>query len=192
MWNLLEQPWTLLAGAVLVLLAVLTFRSVWDERRKWWQWLLPLGVAVLAFGLDFAVATDLEKIHAVIRTGIEAAESENCPGLARLIAQDYEDSYHKSRQALLSRCRDRLRPPAIESIRRVDSIVEIAAPEATATFTIWVRFEEGSFWAQSYKANALVKIQFYFRRQPNGTWLVHRTEVLEVDKMPVSWRMARS
>ena len=60
MWDFFEQPWTLLAAAVLVLFGVLTFRSVWSEKRKWWQWLLPLGVTALALGLDFGVATDLE------------------------------------------------------------------------------------------------------------------------------------
>lgn len=190
MWNFFEQPWTLLGAAVIVLLVVLTFRSVWPEKRRWWQWLLPLGVAALALGLEFGVATDLEKINGVIRTGIRAAEREDCVTIARLIAPDYADSFHKTKQALMIRCRGRLVPPAIEQIRRLDTVVEISSPRATATFTMLMKFDKDSYWASTYKQFALVKIQLYLRKQPDKTWLVHRAEVLEVDKMSVSWGVA--
>lgn len=191
MWNFFEQPWTLLGAAVIVLLAVLTFRSVWYEKRRWWQWLLPVGVAALALGLDFAVATDLEKVNGVIRAGIEAGENEDCAAIARLIADDYEDSFHKSRQALLARCRTRLVPPAIQKIRKIDTLVDLTPPRAVATFTMWVRFDPNSFWARSYKPNALVKVQVHLRKRPDKTWLVQRIEVLEVDKIAVGWGVAK-
>lgn len=192
MWNFFEQPWTLVGAAILVLFGVLTFRSVWDEKRRWWQWLLPLGVVALAFGLDYVVATDREKIHSVVRAGIEAAEQEDCVAIARLIAEDYEDSYHNSKRALLARCQSRLEPPAVEKIRRIDMLLEISERTAVATFTMWVSFEEHSYWARNYKPNALVKMQFYLQKQPDGTWLVNRAEVKEVDKMAVHWGVARA
>ncbi len=191
MWDFFEQPWTLLAAAVLVLFGVLTFRSIWSEKRRWWQWLLPLGVAALALGLDLGVATDLEKINGIITTAIRAAEQEDCVTIARLIAPDYADSFHKSKQALMIRCRDRLVPPAIEQIRKLDTIVEISPPRATATFTMLMKFDKDSYWANAYKQYALVKMQLYLRKQPDKTWLVQRAEVLEVDKTSVSWRVAK-
>ena len=66
MWNIFEQPWTLLGAAVLVLFGVLTFRSVWSEKRKPWQWLLPAGVALLGVGLDLAVTTDFRDLFGEI------------------------------------------------------------------------------------------------------------------------------
>ncbi len=192
MWDFFEQPWTLLGAAVLVLFGVLTFRSVWSERRRWWQWLLPLGVAALALGLDFGVATDLEKINGIVRTGIRAAEQEDCVTIARLIAPDYADSFHKSKQALMARCRDRLVPPAIEQIRKLDVIVEISPPRATATFTMLMKFDKDSYWASAYKQYALVKMQFYLRKRPDKSWLIQRAEVLEVDKTSVGWRVAKN
>jgi len=191
MWDFFEQPWTLLAAAVLVLFGVLTFRSIWSEKRRWWQWLLPLGVAALALALDLGVATDLEKINGIIRTGIQAAEQEDCVTIARLIAPDYADSFHKSKRALMVRCADRLVPPAIEQIRRLDTIVEISPPRATATFTMLVKFDKDSYWASVYKLHALVKMQLYLRKQPDKTWLVQRAEVLEVDKISVNWGIAK-
>jgi hypothetical protein len=191
MWDVFERPWALLGVAIIVLLGVLTVRSVWWEKRRWWQWLLPLGVAALAFGLDAVVATDMEKINRALKLGIRAAEEEDCTALARLIAGDYEDSYHKSKEALISRCRARMTTPAIEKVRKIASEVKITPPEAVATFTLAIQFDKNSYWAQAYKPSALVVLQFYLRKQPNGTWLVRRAEIREVDKMPVSWNVAR-
>jgi hypothetical protein len=192
MWNFFEQPWTLLAAAVLVLFGVLTFRSVWSEKRKPWQWLLPAGVALLGVGLDLAVTTDLEKINQVIRTGIRAVQEENCAGIAPLIAADYQDSYHKSRESLLDHCRVRLVPPAVRRIRRVSTNVEITSPNAKVALSIWMTFDENSIWAQAYKQTALIAVDVYFRKQPDKSWRVSRVEVREVDKMPASWGVAKA
>ncbi|MBM4025931.1 MAG: hypothetical protein FJ280_11080 [Planctomycetes bacterium] len=189
MWNFFEQPWTLLGASVLVLMGVLTFRSVWSEKRRPWQWLLPAGVAVLGLGLDLGVTTDLEKIHGLIRTGMKAVEAEDCAALARIIASDYQDSYHQSKESLMSHCRSRLTPPAVRRLRRVSTDVKLAAPDATTTLAIWIMFDKDSYWAQSYKPTALVLVEFYLRKQPNKAWLVRRIEVREVDKMPVTWGM---
>lgn len=190
MWDVFEQPWTLLAAAVLVLLVVLTVRSVLPEKRRFWQWLLPLGIAALAFGLDAAVATDLEQINGLLKAGIQAAQTEDCAAIGRLLSPDYADSYHKSKEAALAHCRSRLIPPAIENVHKIASEIKITPPEAVATFNLLVRFEENSVWAQP---TALVVIQFYLRRQADGTWLVRRAEIVEVNKMSgVGWGLAKS
>ncbi len=191
MWDFFEQPWTLLGAAVLVLFGVLTFRSFWPDKRTWRQWLLPAGVAALALALDFGVATDLEKVNRAIRTAIKAAEREDIAALARLIAADYQDSYHESKQSLVTHCRQRLVPPAVQRIRKVNTKVELSPPRATVALALWITFEKESFWAQSYKPNALVNVRIDLRKQPDKTWLASRIEVLEVDKMPVTWRSAQ-
>jgi hypothetical protein len=192
MWNFFEQPWTLLGAAVLVLFGVLTFRSVWSEKRKPWQWLLPAGVAILGVGLDLAVTTDLEKINQVIKTGLKAVQEENCAAIAPLLAADYQDSYHKSKESLLDRCRVRLVPPAVQKIRRVSTKVEITPPNAKVALSIWMTFDKDSIWAQAYKQTALIAVDLYFRKQPDKTWRVNRAEVREVDKMPASWGVAKA
>ncbi len=190
MWNFFEQPWTLLGAAVLVLFGVLTFRSVWSKKRKPWQWLLPAGVALLGVGLDLAVTTDLEKINQVIKTGLKAVEVEDSTIIARLLAEDYQDSYHKSKEHMVRECRARLVPPGVQKIRKVSEKLEVSPPEAKATLTIWITFEKDSVWAQAYKPTALVTMQLHFHKQPNRTWLANRAEVCEVDKTPVTWGAA--
>jgi hypothetical protein len=192
MWNLFEQPWTMLGAAVLVLFGVLTFRSIWSEKRRPWQWLLPIGVAVLGVGLDLAVTTDLEKINHVIKTGLKAVETEDSAAIARLVADDYRDSYHQDKESLLRQCRIRLVPPAIQKVRKVSLKVELAPPNAKAALSMWFTFDKDSFWAQAYKPTALIAVELHFRKQPDRTWLLSRAEVREVDKMPVTWGVAKA
>ena len=189
MWNFFEQPWTLLGAAVLVLFGVLTFRSVWDDKRKPWQWFLPAGVALLAVGLDLAVTTDIEKINQMIKTGLKAVREENCAAIDPLIAADYEDSFHKSKESLMDRCRARLVPPAVQRVRKVSSKIDITPPTAKVALSIWMTFDQNSVWAQAYKQTALIAVDVYFRKQPDKSWRVSRVEVREVDKMPASWGM---
>jgi len=192
MWDFFEQPWTLLGAAVFVLLGVLTFRSVWFEKRRWWQWLLPVGVAVLGLGLDLGVTTDLEKINRIAKVAMKAAEEEDCATLGRLIADSYQDSFHKDKQALLGQCRARLVPPAIERVRKISMVFQITPPQATVTLTVSVRLEQGSYWVRTYGiAAALVKAHFWLNKQPDGNWLVTRIEIDEVNKAPAGWGMAK-
>lgn len=190
MWDVFEQPWTLLGAAVLVLMGVLTFRSVVPEKKRWWHWLLPLAVAALAVGLDEFVATDLEKTNALVDTCLQAVEDEDCPTIARLLDDDYEDSFHTSKDRLMARCRDKLTPPAIESIKRISTATELEPPTARMIFTLLVKFDKESRWARMYKPSALIKIEVRMAKQPDGTWLISRIEILEADKMPVSWSLA--
>ena len=192
MWNIFEQPWAMLGAAVLVLFGVLTFRSIWSERRRPGQWLLPVGVAVLGVGLDLGVTTDLEKIDHVIKTGLQAVETEDCAAIARLVADDYQDSYHKSKESLMSQCHTRLAPPAVQKVRKIAAQVEVSPPNAKAALTMWFTFDKDSFWAQAYKPTALIAVELHFRKQPDRTWLLSRAEVREVDKMPVTWGMAKA
>jgi len=192
MWNVFEQPWTLLGAAVLVLFGVLTFRSVWDEKRRPWQWFLPAGVALLGVGLDLAVTTDLEKINQMIKMGLKAVQEENCAAIDPLIAADYEDSYHKSKESLMDRCRARLAPPAVQRARKVSSKIEITPPTAKVALSIWLTFDQNSVWAQAYKQTALIAVDIYLRKQPDKSWRVNRIEVREVDKMPASWGVAEA
>ncbi len=192
MWDIFDQPWTLLGAAVIVLLGVLTFRSVWPEKRRWWQWLLPAGVAVLGFGLDAVVATDLEKINRMIQAAMGAAEREDCAALGRLIADNYSDSFHEDKQAIVTHCRARLVAPAVERVKKIGAVLQITPPKATVTLTVSVRLEQGSYWVRTYGITAaLVKAQFWMSKQPDGNWLVTRIEIEEVNKVPASWGMAK-
>lgn len=187
MFDVFDQPWTLLGVAVLVLLGILTYRSVCPEKRRLWQLLIPVLIAVVAFGLDFLVTTDREKVQAVVRMALTAVENEDCPAIARLIAPDYADSVHRSKADLMARCERELSGPTVAQIRRLSEEIEMSESQARVELSLQARFEDTSRVAREYKRSALARVRLYLQKQRDGTWLISRAELLEVDKIPMSW-----
>jgi len=191
MFNIFEKPWTLIGIAVLVLLGLLQFRSIFTEKRRWWQWLVPALLAVAAFGLDFFVKTDLEKIRAVIKTGIKAVEQENYDTIEAIIADNYSDSYHNTKTDLMAHCRKELSRSSVEKNKKANLLIEISGRQAAAVLTVWTRFNKDSYIAQNYKQFFLIKVNLYLQKQFDKTWLINRAELLELDRQPVNWRQIR-
>jgi len=191
MFNFFEQPWTLLAAAVLTLFGMFTFRSIFPEKRRRWQLLLPLFLAASAFGLDFAVQTDLEQIRAVIKTGIKAVEQENPSGIEAIIADDYHDSYHDSKAILMAHCRKELSRSPVEKNKKAGLLIEMSPPQAAVVLTVWTRFNKESYVAQNYKQLFLIEVRLSLQKQHNKSWLINRAELLELDRQPVNWRQIR-
>ena len=104
MFDFFEQPWTLIGAAVLVLFGMFTFRSMFPEKRHWWQLLIPVFIVGVALGLDGIVKTDLEKINVVVNRGIKAVKEEDARAIESILSEQYSDSYHRSKQHLLNHC----------------------------------------------------------------------------------------
>jgi len=191
MFDFFEQPYTLIGAAVLLLFGILTFRSVLPEKRRWWQLLLPVFVAIAAFGLDMLVQTDLEKINSVINTVIKAVEEEDCNAIEAIIAENYRDSFHNTKRDLIRHCRQRLTPSLIVKNKKRASLVEISSPNATATLFMLTTFDKNSSISVSYKSFLFLKIEFRLQKQEDKSWLINRTEILELDKQPAKWNDIR-
>jgi hypothetical protein len=183
-----EQPWPMLITAGFVFLLVVIIRSIFPEKRRDWQWLVPLLLAAAAFGLDYLVETDLEKINAVIDIGVKAVQEENPAAIKAIIAENYSDSYHKTKDALMHHCRVKLAEPLIEkNIKRIQA-VEVSPPTATAVFTVRMLFDKRSRVYQSFKQQLHVKAKVNLQKQSDGRWLITRSEILELDLRPVNWK----
>jgi beta-lactamase regulating signal transducer with metallopeptidase domain len=188
MWNIFEQPWTLLATAVIVLLVLLALRRTIQEKNLPYLWLLPPLLALLAFGLDYLIETDLEKIKVVITTAVTAVEDENPDAIEPIIADNYRDSLHSTKRDLLYHFRRRLSEPLVEkNITRIIS-VEISGTQAVAIFTVRIVFDQRSYIAQAYKRLVLTKVELTLQKQPDNQWLISSAELLEIDLQPTSWR----
>ena len=136
MFDIFEQPWTLVGAAVLVLFGMLTFRSILPEKRHWWQLSLPVFIAAAAFGLDFLVETDLEKIKTAIKTCIKAVEEENSNVIEKHISQGYRDSYHNSKADLMRYCRSLLSQPLVEKNKKIGLMFVVNPLRLNITETI--------------------------------------------------------
>jgi hypothetical protein len=187
MFDVFEQPYTLTGAVVLVLFGMLTFRSVFPEKRRRWQMLVPVFVAGAAFGLDVLVQTDLEKINAVIKKGVDAVREEDCNAVAEILCGDYSDSYHQTKEQLLAHCRKVLTPPLVEKHKKTGVLVEIAGPKATAVLFTILTFDKSSYISQNYKSFLMTKSKLTLLKQPGGKWLIRRIEVLELDRQPANW-----
>jgi hypothetical protein len=191
MLNIFEQPWTLVGASVVVLLVMLTIRSVLPEKRRWWQLLIPAAIAIGGFGLDFLVQTDLEKINSLLDTGTKAVEEEDCGSIAAIIADNYSDSFHATKSDLIAHCQKELSSTGIEKGKKRACLVELSPPTATATLFVTIRFSKDSYVAQNYKSTISVKAKLNLEKQLDKNWLITRTEILEIDRIEFNWRKVR-
>jgi hypothetical protein len=183
MTNIFEQPWLLLIASVIILLAVAVIRGLFPQRHRWWFWLLPVVIATAAFAIDFFVQTDTEKIKEAIA---KAVEKEDAGAIGPLISNDYRDSFHASKQALLDNCKQRLSEPIIE--KNVHGIVSLDVRPANATviFTVRVVFDpQGPIY--EYRKMMIFKLRAELRKE-GVRWLFTRVEVLEIDLQPANWQ----
>lgn len=188
MSNIFEQPWTLLATAVIALIVSLVLNRTIEGKKRLYLWLLPPLLAALAFGFDHLIETDLEKIKAVITTAGTAVEDENADAIEPIIADNYRDSLHNTKQQLLRYCKRRLSGPLIEkNITRIISI-DISSTQAVAIFTVRIVFDQRSYIAQAYKRLILTKVEVTLQKQPDNQWRISSIELLEIDLQPTSWR----
>ena len=188
MFNFFEHPWGLITIAIVALFILLIFRRISPEKRRWWQLTIPALLVVAAFGLDFLVETNLEKINAVINAGVKAVEDEDPDSIEQIIADNYSDSYHSTKSALMSHCRVRLSEPLVEkNIKRIVSI-DIQPPKATAIFTVRILFDKQSYVYQNFKTQMLTKVQADLQKEPNNQWLINRVELLAIDLQPADWQ----
>jgi hypothetical protein len=177
----------LLAAAGIVLLILLAFRGYLFYNRIRWPWLIPILIATAAFALDYFVKTDREKVKTVIAKIVKAAEQEDPNAIELLIADNYRDSFHKSKKYLINRCIIRLAEPVIKkNIARILS-VNIDSAGASVVFTVRVLFDPQSYIYQDFKKELFVKVEANLEKQ-QGLWLFTRIEITQIDLMPADWR----
>lgn len=185
MWNVFEQPWTLFITAV-ALLPVVAITSVFiQEKYKGRIWLIPLILAITAFGLDFAVQTDREKIEGVIKAGATAMEDEDCDAIAAILAENYKDSAHSSKAAIMVRCRAILVEPFVDTaicqIRQID----ITGDSAKVTINARILFDKKS---DAFVPGVQASAEIYLQKTKENQWLISRTEILTSGGHDATWQ----
>jgi hypothetical protein len=187
MFNIFEQPWTILLLAVVASLGISIYRWLFPERKRWTHLLIPLIIAAAAIALDFLVKTDRERINALLNTAMMAVQEENADAVDALIAPNYSDSCHNSKGDLMRYCRMMLAQPLVEKNKKWALRLDVSAPNGTATFTVVTRFDPQSYVYQSYLHSLITQMQLDLHKQPDKSWLITRAEVLELNRQPAKW-----
>ena len=188
MFNIFQQPWAMLVIAFIAL-DVIWFTSMFKtEQIKKWIWLCPLLIALLGLAIDFLVKTDREKVNILINSAITATQEENIPAIDAIIAENYQDSGHKTKPDLMRYCQRMLSGPFIEKNTKMGTTLEIIPPTAKATINVMTRFDPNSFVYQNNIRVMMVKVELFMQKQPDKSWLIQQTELLEINKQPMTWR----
>jgi len=192
MFDFLEQPYTLVGAAVLVLFGVLTFRSIIPEKRRFWQWLLPVVLAGAAFGLDALVQTDSEQINATIEAAVRGVEAEDLRAIGQVISESYSDSLHSTKERLLLYCRRALSQSLVVKTKiKGLRLMDLSEANATAVVFTQITFDKNSYVAENYKPSLLIKTRLNLKKQPGVGWLISRVELEGLDGQSVNWRQIR-
>ena len=191
MFNIFQQPWTLIVTATICLLIVLIFRSVFIDKRKWWQLALPFVIVGLAFGLDFIVKTDYEKINTALYRALEGFEAQQISPIEEVIADDYADPVNASRDLILAYCQGLFHFAVVRKISVIHKEIIIEGHRAIFTAEAVVHFAEESDIAKMGKSLMLVKGRLFLKKTHDRKWLIYSSELLELDRKSINWQQVK-
>lgn len=185
--NIFEQPWTLLITAFIALIILAIIRSFLPNKCQLWLFLIPVLISAAAFGLDYILETDREKIISVIEEGITAVEKER-PGIIEgIISDKYHDSFHRDKERLMLHCKSVLSKPLVEKNIKTILSTEILPPEATVLLMVRTIFDKRSFIYGNIK-QLFIKARVELRKDATKNWLIEKTEIIEINRHPANWK----
>jgi hypothetical protein len=187
MWNVFEYPFTGIAAAVVVLAGLWLFWIFKPEKKRRWHLLVPIGIVILAVAVAYFVQTDKEKILGAIDKGIKAFEEQKIELIREVIANDYSDIEHTSKEMIIAYCQAMMQRAMVERVTFLSSETAIEGDKATFTTEMMVTFAEESEISKMGKPFLIVKARFHFEKTADKKWLINNTEILELDRKAVNW-----
>ena len=190
MYNFFEHPWLLVIIAFISLIAVYVFRSTFPDKRKFWQILIKVLILVIAFGLDYLVKTDKEKIKSIFETGIKATMDKDIQTIASLFADDYSDRFHPNKAAVVQTARHLIAAHNFERAVMTYHDITVEGPEASAEILVRVHLDNQN---SSYPAPELVyaRLKLDLTKRGDQTWAIKSTDLVEINNQSVNWNRVR-
>ena len=187
MWNIFEYPFVGIGLAVVSMLGLWIFGALYPAKKRKWHFAIPFVIMSLALAIAYFVQTDKEKILAAVNKGINAFETQDIQPIREIIADDYSDTAHSSKELILAYCQALFQTAMVEKVNMLSRNIEIQFDRTTFTTEAFVKFSENSEIAKMGKPFLIVKARFYFKKTPQKKWLINSTEILELDRNPVNW-----
>lgn len=184
MWNVLENCWLLLTLAGIAFVAASIVRQ---EKPEWGYkpLLIPVLLAALALGLDYAFTTDYEAVSAIVPTCKRAAVAANPDDIMELISPNYTDRSHKDKAAFSRRVRNTITGSSIKKIRTQSHTISIEGTQARSELGVAVHLNNDSHYA-AYGTFFLVKMNFDYEKIAEK-WYIRRMDVTSINNQPMGW-----
>ena len=185
--NIFQSPWLLLTISVILLGVTAFIRQARPQKCRWWQIPIFVVLAAGAFGIDYFVKTDYEKIENVIVSDIQAAMRQDFNRISSTISGEYSDTIHKSKEAFMVTCQNILSRTLMEKASKRRCVITVSGDEASAELMIRIHLKPESRYA-AVSTLMFVEIKITFRKNPDGEWLITNIEVLSLNNQPLNWR----
>lgn len=183
MFNIFEQPWLLIAMAVVAFIVQRVLHAMKPEKWSNRYLLVSLGILGAAFLLDFAVSTDNEKIEHLIKTVKKAIINEDSATVGLILSKDYSDNFHRNKESAISHLGQLFEVAPVENAVIIEKLVEIEGPKAAVKLKVTILF--GS---DAPIPMASVVFSLDLTKNQAKQWLIRSSKLYELNKQPVEWR----
>lgn len=182
MWNIFQQPTLLIIVAAIVFFAQRIFRWVNVDKCPNTYLLIPLLIVGLAFGIDYVVKSDTERINSLISTVRKAIIQEDADTVEENMKADYSDAYHRSRDVAISHLHSLFQLAPIKSAKIMQKEMEINGRSAILKIKAFLYFEP-----DAPLSIATIVFSLDLEKNADKDWLIAGSEFLELNNHPVGW-----
>lgn len=186
MYDIFQSPWVLIGVSAAVWLVAAIIRVMFPEKKHWWHMAAAVVIFAAAFGVDYFVQTDREKIDSLIDRGIEATVAADVEGVGAIIGDNYADRVHKSKADFVDTCRAYFRRPTVESIKRSYYKVTITGISAVVDMNAVVHLAGENSEMPTIQMIP-VKLKIACTRNGEKDWTVSSADLVEMNNNPVNW-----
>ena len=184
MYDIYQDPWLLFSVSIFVLVIVVMHRRIFPDKCRFWQLIIPFALMASAFGVDYFVKTDHEKIELTVKQGIRPAVDADMDMLEPIISPDYSGNRYISKQNLLNSLGKITDKANIMRIKIRQNFIQIDHRNASSEMRITVFMQPESEYAP---ANTLMFIQLELQFEKRlDDWLVLSVNVISLNDDPLN------
>ena len=131
-----------------------------------------------------------DRFNVTINDGRELYFVVNQPeSVGSLIAEDYRDRHHPTKQFIMTTCGFVVKRHNIKSITMTYYDIVVEDQKANAEILVRLRMDPTNTSMPTPELN-YAKLKLTLKKKTNETWVIKSTELVEVNKKPVNWNRA--
>ncbi len=189
MFNPLETPLLLLIVGILTLIIGTWVRNNLSPKKGLWLILAGVFTAIAAIGIDYAFQTDYEQVRHLIDICKKAAIAGDSRPIGLCISEEYEDSVHPNKSALLMDAERILKTAGISKIHFRSMTFQFSGDSAHADLNMAV-FLDPKKSSAAMGGLFFVEISVQFRKENNNRWYINSAEIESVNNDRAGWNVA--